>query len=171
MPEQPRFSLEVVPERVLHALAAGDPTALAFPRVSPYLAGAECVGLWRMRSAQIAETPADAPWITRFIVVPTSTVAAGLAGFHGQPDERGMVEVGYRVDPEHRRKGYARRSLETLLTIAQGHSDVSVVRATISPDNTASRALIDGYGFVAVGEQWDDEDGLELIYEVAVSGV
>jgi hypothetical protein len=26
--------------------------------------------------------------------------------------------------------------------------------------------LASQYGFVEVGEQWDDEDGLEIIYEV-----
>jgi hypothetical protein len=41
------------------------------------------------------------------------------------------------------------------------------VRVTIAPENTASRDLAVQYGFTAVGEQWDDEDGLEIIYEVA----
>ena len=42
------------------------------------------------------------------------------------------------------------------------------LRATISPDNEASLALIRQYPFVHNGEQWDEEDGLELIYELAV---
>jgi L-amino acid N-acyltransferase YncA len=40
-----------------------------------------------------------------------------------------------------------------------------VVRASIRPDNQASLATIRPFGFVQVGEQWDDEDGLELVYE------
>ncbi|GAA1964966.1 hypothetical protein [Amycolatopsis minnesotensis] len=43
---------------------------------------------------------------------------------------------------------------------------VSTVRVTISRGNTASHQLASQYGFVEVGEQWDDEDGLEIIYEV-----
>jgi hypothetical protein len=27
------------------------------------------------------------------------------------------------------------------------------------------------YGFTAVGEQWDEEDGLEIVYEVAAGAV
>jgi len=77
-----------------------------------------------------------------------------------------MVEVGYAVDPAYRRRGYARAALELLLARAARESDVRTVRATVSPDNHASRALILQYGFAEVGEQWDDEDGLELIYEV-----
>lgn len=41
----------------------------------------------------------------------------------------------------------------------------------MSPDNLASLALIDQYGFREVGEQWDDEDGLETIFEVAASSL
>lgn len=43
---------------------------------------------------------------------------------------------------------------------------MQTVRATISPDNEASRNLVLQYGFVEVGEQWDGEDGLETIFEV-----
>jgi RimJ/RimL family protein N-acetyltransferase len=53
-----------------------------------------------------------------------------------------------------------------LLDRALHEQEVRTVRATISPDNTASRALVLQYGFVEVGEQWDDEDGLETIFEV-----
>ncbi|GAA1122304.1 hypothetical protein GCM10009582_19490 [Arthrobacter flavus] len=83
------------------------------------------------------------------------------------PDADGMVEVGYRIDPNYRRRGYARRALEILLSVAQAQSEVRTVRATISPENTASRTLIEDYGFQAVGEQWDEEDGLEIIFEAA----
>ena len=42
------------------------------------------------------------------------------------------------------------------------------VRASISPDNVASLRLVAQYGFVQVGEQWDEEDGRELVLEVPV---
>ena len=53
--------------------------------------------------------------------------------------------------------------------MARAASDprVRTVRVTISPDNLASYRLASQYGFIEVGEQWDDEDGLEIIYEVA----
>ncbi|MBB3098580.1 RimJ/RimL family protein N-acetyltransferase [Actinoplanes campanulatus] len=31
-------------------------------------------------------------------------------------------------------------------------------------DNEPSRRLASDYGFVRVGERWDDEDGLEIVY-------
>lgn len=36
----------------------------------------------------------------------------------------------------------------------------------IRPDNAVSRRLVAQYGFVEVGEQWDDDDGLETIFDV-----
>lgn len=163
-PERSRLRLVAVPAAVLHELARGENTG-GQPMTS-YIAGEECAGLWRMRSKQIATNPAAAPWVTRFVLVPGEHAPVGLAGFHGPPDEAGMVEVGYRIDPKQRRRGYARHALETLLAVARDHPDVQIVRATISPDNAASRSLIKGYGFKVVGEQWDDEDGLEIIFEV-----
>jgi RimJ/RimL family protein N-acetyltransferase len=41
---------------------------------------------------------------------------------------------------------------------------VHVVRASISPDNAGSLATIAGLGFTKAGEQWDPEDGLELVF-------
>ena len=58
-----------------------------------------------------------------------------------------MVEVGYAVDPPHRRQGYARAALVSLLNRAVAEPAVSVVRATISPANLASRDLVLQYGF------------------------
>ncbi len=77
-----------------------------------------------------------------------------------------MVEIGYAVDPAYRRRGYARAALEALPQRAAREPQVRTVRVTISPDNVASYQLASQYGFAEVGQQWDDEDGLEIIYEV-----
>jgi ribosomal-protein-alanine N-acetyltransferase len=45
---------------------------------------------------------------------------------------------------------------------------VSTVRASISPDDVASRTLVEAHGFTVVGQQWDEEDGLQIVSEVAV---
>lgn len=136
-------------------------------RISDYAIAAECLGVWRRRMQQIALNPADAPWVTRLIVESASGTVVGRSGFHGPPDAEGMVEVGYAVDPDFRRRGFARAALLIMLGQAAAHPDVRTVRATISPGNTASRNLVERYGFRANGEQWDDEDGLEIIFERA----
>ncbi|WP_256990968.1 GNAT family N-acetyltransferase [Rhodococcus sp. 06-235-1A] len=161
--------MDAIPADVVHALASDESISAAHQYVSPYLAGVECRGLWRMRSKQIIDTPGDAPWITRLMIDPDVTMPVGVAGFHGAPDATGMVEIGYRVDPGLRRRGHARRSVEILLDVARRHPDVRTVRASISPDNAPSSAFVESFGFIEVGEQWDDEDGLETVYEVPAS--
>ena len=79
-----------------------------------------------------------------------------------------MVELGYAIDPDHRRRGYARAALAAMVDRARAEPAVRVLRATVSPTNAASLALIHEHPFLEVGEQWDDEDGLEIIYEMPV---
>lgn len=164
-----RIDLVQLSPSVLSALAAGDLAAAniaASMSFSAYFAGPEWRSVWRRRAAQVADDPASAAWITRAILDADRCLVVGRAGFHGPPDAAGMVEVGYAIDPAFRRQGYARAALVALLKWAKDDAAIVTVRATISPDNLASRALVAQYGFVEVGEQWDDEDGLETIFEV-----
>lgn len=100
------------------------------------------------------------------VAAPQSSHAEITGSPPGAPDEAGIVEIGYRVDPAWRRRGYAKRSVEILLAAAQSHTDVQTIRASVSPDNSPSIALVTAFGFTPVGEQWDEEDGLETIYEL-----
>jgi RimJ/RimL family protein N-acetyltransferase len=150
------------------ALAAGDLEAAnaASPvPASAYLAGPECHGVWLRRAGQFDEDPATAAWVTGIIWDEDEHAAVGRAGFHAPPDADGLVEIGYAVDPDFRRRGYARAALEALLQRAADDETVRTVRVSIRPDNLPSYALTSQYGFEKVGDQWDDEDGLEYIYE------
>ena len=155
----------------LAALAEGDLERALLTAPVPlteWLSGPESVGTWRYRAKQAVETPQDLPWVTGVLWDDELQEAVGKAGFHAAPNEDGMVEAGYAVDPAYRRRGYARAALESMLDRARLEPDVRTFRVTISPDNAPSLALIAHYPFVEVGEQWDDEDGLETIYEMPV---
>ena len=152
----------------MEALAAGDlPSALRTAPVAlgPFFASDDQRGVWARRALQIAQDPQEAHWVTRIVWDPVERRAVGRAGFHGRPDHRGMVEVGYEIDPTLRRRGYARAALEAMLAWAEGEIEVHVVRASVSPDNDPSLRLIEQFGFQLVGDQWDDEDGRELVFE------
>jgi RimJ/RimL family protein N-acetyltransferase len=154
---------------VFQALADGD--LAAANRASPVpvaadFAGPDWRGVWRMRREQVEQDPSSAAWVTGVIWDERLELAVGRAGYHGPPDGSGMVEIGYAVDPAHRRRGYARAALEALLERAAREPEVRTVRVTISPDNEPSYRLVSQYGFVEVGEQWDEEDGLEIVYEI-----
>lgn len=167
-----RVRIVQVTEPVFRALVDGDLPAANLASSVPlpaYFAGPEWRGVWQMRSKQVEEDPASAAWVTGVIWDERQQLAVGRAGYHAPPDPAGMVEIGYAVDPAYRRRGYARAALEALLQRAAREPQVHTVRVTISPDNVASHQLASQYGFVEVGEQWDDEDGLEIIYEVDLS--
>lgn len=169
VPRRPAVELLQLPLAAIDALATGDlDTANRHSPVplTPHFSS-DRRPLWKFRSLQLAATPDDAGWVTGALIDQASGQAVGCAGFHGPPDAEGMVELGYSVDPVFRRRGYARAALELLLARAAREPEVRTVRATISPDNEASRNLVLQYGFVENGSQWDEEDGLEIIFEVA----
>jgi RimJ/RimL family protein N-acetyltransferase len=154
---------------ILVALRDSDLTAastLAGVEIPEYFITEDERWLWRLRLSDIAANPGAARWIARAAVDDPGGFVVGHAGFHGPPNDDGMVEVAYSVVPEYRRRGYARAMLSALLRRAADEPQVRVVRASISPDNAASLATIAGFGFEPAGEQWDEEDGLELLFEV-----
>lgn len=157
-------SLVALPPPVLTALLEGDlaraRTVSGLPLPDFFL---EEGWLWRLRLDQVRADPAAGPWIVRAVVVDHEVV--GHAGFHGPPDEHGTVEVGYTVVPELRGRGHASAALQALLVRAAADPDVRVVRASVAPDNAASLAVVRRAGFRHVGEQEDEEDGLELVFE------
>jgi RimJ/RimL family protein N-acetyltransferase len=167
----PTIELVPLPVPAIAALAAGDlATANAHAPVplDEWFLGAEIRHVWAIRHRQLQVRPDDADWITRVIWDAEQRRAVGQAGFHGPPDAHGMVELGYSVAPDFRRRGYARAAFADLLARARREPTVRVLRATVSPGNVASENLVAAYGLVRVGEQWDDEDGLEIVYELAV---
>jgi len=120
------------------------------------------------RLAQLALDPAIHEWLGRLMVLEGSDGrrrVIGSIGFHGPPDSEGRVEVGYRVEPEYRRQGYAGEAVQALFDWAHETHGIKRFIASISPDNAASLGLARGFGFRQVGEQMDEIDGLELVFE------
>lgn len=115
-----------------------------------------------MRRAQIAADPTSEPWLLRAIVF--EGLAIGTIGFHAPPDHRRCVELGYEVHPIYRRRGIAREAAVALMIWARSRG-VDVFRASVAPDNAASLAMLAQLGFTHVGEQIDEVDGLELVFE------
>lgn len=164
----PQIDLREPDLGVLDALADGDleqACELAALRFGACFVEPAWRRTWLRRAAQLRHDPAIGPWITRLIIDSDSGLVVGRAGFHGRPDANGLVEVGYAVDPNFRRRGYARAALVRLLEEADERRHVVMVRACVAPDNHASRSLLAQYGFLEVGEHWDEEDGVELVYE------
>jgi RimJ/RimL family protein N-acetyltransferase len=144
------------------AYLRGEPVDLGFEDPHGFLDGADDV--IALRLADLEANPRVAPWLLRAIVDRETRAAVGFIGFHGAPDPRGMVEVGYEVLPAFRRRWYAREALAVIEVFA-AREGVRVVRASVSPENTASSALLERARYIHVGEQIDEIDGRELVYE------
>ena len=158
-----RLDLVLLDRAWLQAYADGKPLPdLGFADPDDILSDSAELVRWRL--AQIAADPSEEPWLLRAIVNRDEAVAVGYVNFHAPPDERGMVEIGYTIVPSRRRQGYASEAADGMWRWAAEHG-ARILRASISPDNEPSLALIGKAGFVEVGSQIDEIDGLELIFE------
>ncbi len=119
------------------------------------------------RLAQVAVDPAVLEWLGRAMVLTGddgTRRVIGSIGFHGPPDDSGRLEVGYRVEPASRRRGYAIEAVRALFDWATERHGITRFVASVSPTNEASLGLIGQLGFREIGSQIDEIDGLELVF-------
>jgi RimJ/RimL family protein N-acetyltransferase len=168
-----RLELRLLSPEQLDRVAAGDSQALA--SALDATVGPEWVRevrwLAAMRAKQVRERPSDAPWLLRAIVraepgSPREVI--GHLNFHAGPGEEGQVEIGYTLRPDARGRGYAIEAVRAMFDWASRAHGIRRFRASVAPDNERSINLINKLGFRQTGEQWDPEDGLELVYELEV---
>lgn len=163
-----RVRLVPIPAPALAALVAAD-LARASTVMELHLPGSylDQAFLWRYRFEQITADPSCALWLVNALVRVEDGSVVGHAGFHGPPDPDGMVEVGYSVVEGERGLGLGHAALAALLARVEDDRAVRTVRASVAPTNLASLAIVRAAGFVVVGEQIDEIDGLELVLERA----
>jgi RimJ/RimL family protein N-acetyltransferase len=168
--------LELVPltPACIEALLAGERTratallGASLPQGWPDEQTARFLGT---RLEQLEREPAAAEWGVRGAVRRAEATLVGHIGFHGPPGVNGLaragaLELGYTIFPGFRRRGYALEAASGLLAWALQAHGVGSFLASVAPDNDASLGLVERLGFRPIGEQWDDEDGLELVFEL-----
>jgi RimJ/RimL family protein N-acetyltransferase len=166
-----RLELRLLSPEQMDRVAAGDAETLAAElgaAVGPEWVN-EVRWLAAMRARQVRERPHDAPWLLRAIVraepdEPREVI--GYLNFHAGPNETGQVEIGYTLLPEARGQGYAVEAVRAMFDWATRVHGIRRFRASVAPDNERSLNLIGKLGFRRTGEQWDPEDGLELVFEL-----
>jgi RimJ/RimL family protein N-acetyltransferase len=172
------MSLEPAPLAFIEALERADrraaEEALGVKITGDWFEGSQ--GWMRLRIRQLTEAPSLDRWLVHVMVLSedddgiAARTMVGHCGYHGAPDATGMVEIGYQVAPPFRRRGYAIEAVRGLIANAFEHDEVTRVRASIRPDNAPSLALSVNVGFVRVGEQIDEVDGLEFVFDLTREG-
>lgn len=118
---------------------------------------------WRV--PQIKENPDVNKWFVRFIVLAESREIIGSTSFHGAPDSTGMIEIGLGIEDAFQGQGFAKEALTGMWLWVCDFPEVKTLRYTVSPSNTASIKVIEYFGFAFMGQQIDEIDGPENIYE------
>ena len=119
---------------------------------------------WRV--PQVKADPATNKWFVRWIVLKENREVIGSTSFHGAPDASGMMEIGLGIENQYQNQGYAKEALLGMWRWVLTFSEVTTLRYTVSPENLPSIAVIKYFGFEYKGQQIDEEDGPEDIYEM-----
>jgi ribosomal-protein-alanine N-acetyltransferase len=121
-----------------------------------------------LRLRQMREDPRFKEWPPHAVVLDGRMI--GHAGYHGPPGVNAKqipeaVEFGYTIEPDFRGRGYATAAATELMRRAEERGIRHFVLST-QPDNAPSLRIIRGLGFTQTGEAMDEEDGLELVFEL-----
>ena len=119
---------------------------------------------WRV--PQVKVEPQLNKWFVRWMVLRQSREIIGSTSFHGVPDESGMIEIGLGVCPKFQKQGFAFEALAGMWGWVCMQEGVKTLRYTVAASNEASIALVNKFGFTHTGQQLDEIDGPEEIYEL-----
>ena len=122
---------------------------------------------WRV--PQVKADPACNKWFVRWIVSKEKQEVIGSTSFHGAPDSAGMVEIGLGIESEYQKQGFAKEALLGMWRWALAFPEVQTFRYTVSPNSAESIAVINYFGFDFKGQQMDEIDGAENIYEMSAA--
>ena len=112
-------------------------------------------------------------WQFREIFLASANEKVGEINFHRSPEgdeftPAGTLEIGVEIAAMHQRNGYACEALMGMWLWACQQPEVKILRYTVSAANLPSMRIIEKFGFTHVGQQIDEEDGPEEIFEMSV---
>jgi RimJ/RimL family protein N-acetyltransferase len=146
----PRLELTPLPAAAAAALpddrsAAAEVIGSSLPAAWPQM---DLFDVLPMQAA--AEPGAERFGIWLIIERDTNTVVGDI-GFMGPPDGD-VVEIGFSVIPDRRRRGYATEAARSLVDWAFRDPGIREVTARSEPENEASARVLRAVGFARIGE-------------------
>jgi len=166
-----RLSLESMSATYLKALLLDDVDTATrdMGAITPMWLAKEMKHFAMYRLGQLTVDPTIQHWLGRgmvFVDEEGQRRVIGSIGFHGPPDEAGWLEIGYSIDPPYRRRGFAREAAKAMYDWAYFTHGITKFIAAIRPDNEPSLILAAEHGYKKIGEQMDEVDGLEYVFEM-----
>lgn len=80
------------------------------------------------------------------IIHTADRIAIGCIGFHGGPDEAGMVEIGYNIIPSYEGQGYATEMARRVIEWAFQAPGIQVISAECLDGNIGSIKILEKVG-------------------------
>jgi RimJ/RimL family protein N-acetyltransferase len=121
----------------------------------------------KYRLPRIRQNPEYAKYLLRVTVLKDNPIIIASAGFHDAPNSEGMIEIGFGVDKRYQGRGFGQELVHGMWSWVVTDPQIKTLRYTVSPDNLISQHIIKKFGFIFKGQQIDDEDGPEDIYELS----
>jgi ribosomal-protein-alanine N-acetyltransferase len=140
-PISPRVAAALLAERELAAVLLGATLPPEWPQP-------DLLDVLPMLAAADPEPPGFGAWV---MVEQVSSRVVGDVGFLGPPED-GLVEIGFSVLPDRRRRGYATEAVRTLLDWVLQQPGVRGVVARSDADNLGSAGVLEGAGFSPTDE-------------------
>jgi RimJ/RimL family protein N-acetyltransferase len=165
-----RLRLIALPPEAVRGLLGGDRASasrvlgLSLPEAFP--AGPDD-GFLQVQLRRMEEDPGGRGWCVRAMVRKEDSTVIGSCGFHGPPKAVGRAEIGYTVFQRFRSRGYATEAAQGLIEWAR-HTGERTIFASAVPTNGPSLAVLHRLGFRHTGEQMDEIDGRELVFELGL---
>ena len=158
--------LDVLKERLTHddtftadMPIADRPRLVTFPATWP----GDARVIFPRLIEQLEANPDDKLW-DGTLVERTTLTAIGQLGCKGQPDENGVIEIGYSLVPEAQGRGYATEIVGALTEWLLEQPSVKTVTAECLETNHASVRVLRKTGFENAGKKPSDE-GTLLLWE------
>lgn len=105
-------------------------------------------------------------WLTHMLILKEPQIMVGIAGYKGNPNPQGVVEIGYSIAKSYQGKGLATQAARTLIERAFATKEVTVVRAHTLPQENPSTSVLKKVGMTFIGEFEDEQDGKVWRWEI-----
>jgi RimJ/RimL family protein N-acetyltransferase len=167
----PRLELLPISAAFSQALLDGDrPEAgmIISAAVSPWLA-ANSAHVLQLAIAQAAErgSPQGGGRVVVLVERTRRRRAIGSVGFHGPADEQGRLEVGCRIDPAFRGRGYAGEAMTAMFEWAAGNLGITRFLVSVSSPEPPGPRLVAELELTGRGSSGDRIADLEAVLDAA----